>query len=480
MELGAHETVPGLKRGTQFEGDVRLDPSPCWRRDVKALAVPGIAPDGTRQTFVIHLEDFAEAREARAKPRVIVTTDGEGDDQCSMVRFLLYANEWDLQGIVFSSSKHHWLGDGATPGYKWLGMEWLDEQLAAYAEVYPNLTLHDAGYPTPDYVKSQVYVGNILLEGDMREPTPGSDHIARVLLQPETSPVWLQAWGGLKTIQEEHPERMAEVARKARIFLVAQQDSTFQDYIQKEWPGITTLGSTYDSYGAISYRWHEFQSPEILPYFEPEWLLPNILQGHGPLGARYILKKGKYRSEGDSVAFLHLIDTGLRSAENPACGGWGGRFAIEEGAYWKSADKQGMPPHSILRWAIDFQNDWAARADWCVKPFEDANHPPEVVLDHSADLFAAPGERVTLRATNTRDPDGNALQFRWWQHVEAGTHAGPVEIQEPNRPECQVLMPSDVAPGDTIHLICAVTDDGTPPLSRYARVIITGANSTQE
>lgn len=34
----------------------------------------------------------------RVKPRVIVTTDGEIDDMCSMVRFLMYANEFQVEG----------------------------------------------------------------------------------------------------------------------------------------------------------------------------------------------------------------------------------------------------------------------------------------------------------------------------------------------------------------------------------------------
>ena len=37
---------------------------------------------------------------AGTRPRIIATTDGEIDDRCSMVRFLLYANEWDVEGII--------------------------------------------------------------------------------------------------------------------------------------------------------------------------------------------------------------------------------------------------------------------------------------------------------------------------------------------------------------------------------------------
>ena len=44
---------------------------------------------------------------AADKPRVIVTSDGEIDDECSMVRFLLYANEFDIEGIITSSSQYH-------------------------------------------------------------------------------------------------------------------------------------------------------------------------------------------------------------------------------------------------------------------------------------------------------------------------------------------------------------------------------------
>jgi len=55
MPSGESTTVRGLNRGSQFRGDVRLDPSPCWRRDGQAIAVPAVADDGTRQTFVIDL-----------------------------------------------------------------------------------------------------------------------------------------------------------------------------------------------------------------------------------------------------------------------------------------------------------------------------------------------------------------------------------------------------------------------------------------
>lgn len=53
MTNGAYFTTPGLKCGIHLKGDVRIDPAPCWRRDNNAIAVPGLAEDGTRQVFII-------------------------------------------------------------------------------------------------------------------------------------------------------------------------------------------------------------------------------------------------------------------------------------------------------------------------------------------------------------------------------------------------------------------------------------------
>ena len=44
---------PPIFLGPWKSGDLRLDPAPCWNRTGDAIVVPGIAPDGTRQMFLI-------------------------------------------------------------------------------------------------------------------------------------------------------------------------------------------------------------------------------------------------------------------------------------------------------------------------------------------------------------------------------------------------------------------------------------------
>jgi len=422
------------------------------------------------------------AQEAGKKTRVIVTTDGEIDDRCSMIRFLLYANEWDIQGLIHSSSKHHWKGDGEHPRKRWQDVSWLDRQIDAYAIVYPSLKKHHPDYPSPGHLRDQVFVGNIAYEGDMAKSTPGSDRIAKVLLDEDPSPVWIQAWGGpntiaraLRTIEEEAPEKMAAVSHKTKLFLITEQDATYRDYISKKWPDVLAMVS--HAYGAIAYRWDDIMEPELKRYFDGPWMKRNILTGHGPLCALYEARKdGSFRSEGDSPSFMNNLAQGLASEDHPSYGGWGGRF-VWTGDAWRSAKEEGNRYASILRWAPAFQNDWAARADWCVKSPSEANHNPVAVClgDRSKkalNVAADPEEKVPLSAVGSFDMDGDALSYQWWVYKEAGTYWEDVPISGADMEEATIKAPSASA-GRTIHVILEVRDNGMPPLTAYKRVILT-------
>ena len=66
---------------------------------------------------------------------------------------------------------------------------------------------------------------------------------------------------------------------------------------------------------------------------------------------------------------------------------------------------------SVYRWRPAFQADFAARLDWCVKPYAEANHPPVVRIKGSSSPPVKPGESITLDASITTDPDGSGLAF---------------------------------------------------------------------
>ena len=417
-----------------------------------------------------------------ARPRVVVTTDGEIDDRDSMIRFLLYANEFDVEALIYNSSRFHWLGNA------WAGTEWISDQIDMYSRVYPFLRQHADGYPTPEVLRSRTYVGNITNVGEMDQDTPGADRIVSVLLDDRPGPVYLQAWGGtntiakaLSTIQKQHPDQMERVSRKAVIYIILDQDDTFRKYVEPNWPKLEVLGS-FRQFGVLAFGWRNLIPPAYRVFFERPWLEGHISNGHGVLAGAYQSQDGAFRSEGDSPSFMHQIEVGLRSREHPSYGGWGGRFVEEKPGQtnvWKDADDEGSVGKPIWRWAAAFQNDFAARADWCVKTYAEANHAPLVWLKTPADVEAAPGAAIKLDVTGSTDPDGDQLSYLWWQYKDAGRYKGDVVIRDAERAAASVTVPADAKPGDTIHLIADVTDAGKPPLTRYARVIVTVKPATR-
>jgi len=228
-----------------------------------------------------------------AKTRTIITTDGEVDDQDSFIRTLLYTNEFDVIGLVYSSSQWHYTGDGkGTPftsemamtkklygertELRWPGTDWMQEFIDQYAAVYKNLTQHAAGYPSPAYLKGLVKVGNIEFEGEMEKDTEGSEFIKKILLDDTKDPVYLQIWRGtnavaraLKSIEDEYkntrewPAIEQKVSDKAILYAVLDQDATYKKYVAPHWPKIKVLYNSAQFWN-FAYPW-----PRVVPA-EPE------------------------------------------------------------------------------------------------------------------------------------------------------------------------------------------------------------------
>jgi len=472
------------------------------------------------------------------KARTIITTDGEVDDQDSFIRLLLYLNEFNVEGLIYSSSQWHWKGDGngtlftsementarlygERTDLRWPGTNWMQEMVNKYAQVYGHLIQHDDSYPPPDYLKSIIKVGNIDFEGDMAEASEGSDFIKSILLDDQEGPVYVQLWGGtntlaraLKSIQEEYEgtdewdKIYKKISDKTFIYTVLDQDATYKNYVAPNWPEIRVIYNSAQ-FWSFAYMWPMVVPESLKPYMQGPWFAENILFNQGALLETYYtwgdgrqihgdwdhtqgsmeqvkerrMNQYDFISEGDSPAYFFLLNYGLRSTEDPTFGGLGGRFVQSEtnSRRWEDgSDVTDLNPETgkedssypQVRWIKVLQNDFAARANWCVNDYENANHAPVPKLLVKNSLQAKAGETVELSAKAT-DPDGNMLEYRWWQYPEAGTSKSLVTIEDNSAKNAKVIIPEDAVSGDTIHIILEISDDGTPSLTRFQRVVIT-------
>jgi len=114
--------------------------------------------------------------------------------------------------------------------------------------------------------------------------------------------------------------------------------------------------------------------------------------------------------------------------------------------------------------------------DWCVSPYDKANHPPVARLSLGTERgvvyqSATPGSQLTLDASNSHDPDGDSLSFHWMMYPEAESYTGEVSLSSVDEIKKDVSIPHDAA-GTEIHIILRVIDHGTPRLTAYRRIVL--------
>lgn len=406
----------------------------------------------------------------------------------------------------------------------------------AYAKSYPNLKIHNKDYPTPDYLRSKIRYGNIEFDGDFSKDTPGSELIKAAILDDKPGQLYITAWGGastiaraLKAIQDQYEfttewaNIKAKIARKVVLLPSGDQDDTIAKYIKSQWPEIESRqfrDSPNYGYGA------QLRAKEVnKPLLTPAWMNENVIS-RGALGSLYRVwgdgkqmvkgdmvdyfglsgytseelkkmgyfvwmppqEKGSWLGEGDNATFMNMLGNGLRAYEKGFYGGWGGRtrsapegpnmFASETNADQMAAQMGSLNNQNTNNEAVAFpefflaaQNSFAARMKWAVTPkFSEANHEPTVMIQGNLKVMANAGQKIKLYGL-VSDPDGNKVSVKWWQ-MPAGTYQNKVEINNATSLQTEIIVPKDATAGQTIHVILEATDDGSPALTKYQRVII--------
>lgn len=474
---------------------------------------------GAGQVSPSRVDDFV------GHPRVIVISDigNEPDDQMSLVRLLLYSNELDIEGLIAATST--WQKSAVHP-------ETMHALIQAYGQVQPNLLKHAKGWPTAEELDGRVFVGQPaygMAATGSDKVSEGAEAIIRAVDRNDARPLWISVWGGANTLAEalmtvrasRSAEDVGRFVEKLRVYSISDQDDA-GPWIRREFPGLFYIVQPSTPSG-IQYFYATWTGISGDKYYRNgagadfttvtnEWLDANI-RSKGPLGKMY--PRFAFIMEGDTPSFLGLIDNGLNAYRRPDWGGWGGRYLYlqpygETHPIWTQGGDlfsrvtsqdtvQGVDggvytsdQATIWRWREAYQNDFAARMSWTVADYKGANHDPVVLVNGQAGtapimIDAEVGKPVVLDATGSSDPDeGQRLQYKWFHYAEAGVAGGNLSavtisgadtskaVVTPMAVCREVWLPHVMrCSGDGVaHIILAVTDDGSPRLTSYRRVIL--------
>lgn len=423
---------------------------------------------------------------AESRLRLIIETDagGDPDDEQSLVRLLVYANEFDIEGIIANRPKAR-DGENTNPVRDGLGI--VRAHVNAYGKCCPNLKLHRDGYPEAEQLLARTVAGYDTVDD-------GVQLIINAVDSNDPRPVWFSNWGTdhgaaesclKRALDRVLRERGTQGYEKFKNRLMLSSADKFGDHTANMNPPFPFwLDASHPPLDGK--RWyHRFSAlTASAGSFDIE---RDVRAGHGPLGQLYPVNTGLKQKEGDTMMFLYLLPTGMNNPLEPSWGSWGGRYGLnnaypKKAYYWANqTDNWNGSTHrdnTLARWAAALQNDFAARMDYCVADaYAKANHPPTAVLngDNSKrilEIQARSGETIPLSSTGSSDPDGNSMTMNWYVYPEAGTCSTDVQLSSTHGPQTCFVAPALESP-QTIHIILEVHDNGTPHLVSYRRAVVT-------
>ena len=415
----------------------------------------------------------------------------------SMVHLMVYADMFEIEALITS------VGWNCDP-YPKEWAQYLYRVIDAYEKDVKNLRMRSGqtsflsldeengrqriGYwPSAGYIRSRVAMGSerggIKVIGKGND-SPGSDLLIRLADENDPRPIYVAAWGGANTLaqaiwrvkQTRSAEELKKFVRKFRIYTITDQDMHYSMRMDRAYSSHMWLRREFQD--DLQFIWDEGTWQEQCELGKQNWTQhQNNIQTKGALGKEY--PNYKWGVEGDTPSFLYVLPNGLNDPEDPSQAGWAGYHqrgicADSLTTAWTSWQE---PVRSISvgykqRFYPIELNDLMARMQWADEG--KGNHNPIVIVNgHKGPspliLHAKAGERIRLDASQSSDPDNNAILFHWWQQPEIG--ATKLTFDDAEQPVITFSIPVDAA-GQNLHVICEVSDKGSFYLRSYQRIIL--------
>jgi len=243
--------------------------------------------------------------------RVIVSTDIGGtdpDDFQSMVHLLVYADRFDIEGLVSSPYG---------PGRR----EHILQVIGFYERDYPKLKACSDQYPAPDALRAVAKQGAVegAGYGGFGAPTEGSEWIVRCARRDDPRPLWVLVWGGIDDLAQALHDA-PDILPKLRAYFIGGPNKKWSvdayQYIATCHPTLWIIeaNTTYRGWFVGGNQQGEWGNKTFVA---------SHISGHGGLGDFFATLLGGTIKMGDSPSVGYLLKG---TPEDPSQPGWGGQF----------------------------------------------------------------------------------------------------------------------------------------------------------
>lgn len=248
---------------------------------------------------------------AAPRPRVLVSTDIGGtdpDDFQSLVHLLVYADCFDLEGLISSPYG---------PGRK----EHILQVIDCYARDYGNLKTHSARYPTADALCAIAKQGALKSSGwrGFGESTEGSDWIVRSARRNDSRPLHVLVWGGIDDLAQALHDA-PDILNKLRVYFIGGPNKMWSlnafNYIEANHPELWIIeaNSTYRGWFVGGNQAGERGNKSFVS---------THVADSGALGDFFARQLNGTLKMGDSPSVGWLL---RGTPDDPSKPGWGGQF----------------------------------------------------------------------------------------------------------------------------------------------------------
>jgi hypothetical protein len=315
------------------------------------------------------------------RPRLAVLTDigGDPDDQQSMIRLMVYANELEIELLIASAAGIP--GELKEPVTR---PDLIHRIIDAYGEVLPNLRRHADGWPSAESLRGRVLSGNHLrgrgYVGAGHDTAASRALIERIDAGTPERPLNIVIWGGQtdfaqalwRVRQDRGSSGLAAFVRRLCVYDIADQDG-LADWMRTAFPGMRYILSKAppdrDRRDAV-FRGMYLTGDESLT--SRAWVDEHV-RSRCALGALYPTKTWTapnphgVMKEGDTPSWFFFLPLGGNDPADPTKPGWGGQFVRDEAGWFRDppAGAGSDPRELVSRWRADFQRDFAKRMAWC-------------------------------------------------------------------------------------------------------------------